>query len=544
MNPLTLGSLFSGSGGFELAGKLCGIQPLWASEIEPFPIRVTTKRLPEVRHLGDVRAINGAKIPPVDIISFGSPCTNLSVAGRREGLTGKESSLFYEAIRIIKEMKKETHDNNPRYIIFENVPGLFSSSNREDFRQVLTEIVQIAEPGVPDESADSLGWKTHAKVPACPKDGWPPADVLLGNGWSLAYRTIDAQHFGVPQRRRRIYLVADFMSERAGDILFERQGVRRDFTTGTGAGQGAAVRAEGCAGSTHCGLRCQSSGFSSGHSAKAHGVGFEAEKSPTLRAGAVPATVMALENHPTDSRIKLSGGIVQTLSSRMGTGGGSGPLALCLAGNIIDRSDKNGGNGLGVNEEVSFTLNTADRHAVAFTQEGYKSAGGRFVPARLSVPRDEVCDLHDCAGALSAEPGMKQQTFIMTAGCQTQVCLEQSPTLTARDWKDPPLLGQGYAIRRLTPRECAKLQGFDPDWCAGLETPSPTEEDIAFWAGVFETHRRAVGKAKRPKSRNQIIKWLKNPHSDSAEYKMWGNGICVCCALFVMRGIIEMAREG
>jgi hypothetical protein len=174
-----LGSLFSGSGGFELAGKLCGIQPLWASEIEPFPIRVTTKRLPEVQHLGDVRAINGAKIPPVDIISFGSPCTNLSVAGRREGLTGKESSLFYEAIRIIKEMKKETHDNNPRYIIFENVPGLFSSSNREDFRQVLTEIVQIAEPGVPDESADSLGWKTHAEVPACPKDGWPPADVLI-----------------------------------------------------------------------------------------------------------------------------------------------------------------------------------------------------------------------------------------------------------------------------------------------------------------------------------------------------------------------------
>jgi DNA (cytosine-5)-methyltransferase 1 len=124
------------------------------------------------------------------------------------------------------------------------------------------------------------------------------------------------------------------------------------------------------------------------------------------------------------------------------------------------------------------------------------------------------------------------------------VCLEQSPTLTARDWKDPPLLGQGYAIRRLTPRECAKLQGFDPDWCAGLETPSPTEEDIAFWTGVFETHRRAVGKAKRPKSCNQIIKWLKNPHSDSAEYKMWGNGICVCCALFVMRGIVETAREG
>jgi DNA (cytosine-5)-methyltransferase 1 len=507
---LTLGSLFSGSGGFELAAKLCGVKPLWASEIEPFPIRVTTKRLPEVQHLGDIRAIDGAKIPPVDIISFGSPCTNLSVAGRREGLTGKESSLFYEAIRIIKEMRKETHDNNPRYIIFENVPGLFSSSNREDFRQVLTEIVQIAAP--------------HAEVPAPDKDGWPHADVLLGDGWSVAYRTFDAQYFGVPQRRKRIYLVADFGSERAGDILFEREGVCRDFTAGTGAGQGAAGGAENGAGGADRGLSCQSAGFSTEHSAKAHGVGYEAEKSPTLRAGAVPATVMALENHPTDSRIKLSGDIVQTLSSRMGTGGGSGPLALCLAGNIIDRSDKNGGNGLGVNKEVSFTLNTADRHAVAFTQN----------------QRDEVRDLRGCAGALTAEPGMKQQTFVMTAGGQTQVCREQAPTLTARDWKDPPLLNHNYSIRRLTPRECAKLQGFDPDWCAGLETPSPTEEDIAFWARVFETHRRAVGKAKRPKSRNQIIKWLKNPHSDSAEYKMWGNGICVCCALFVMRGICEM----
>ena len=193
-----------------------GIQPVWASEIEPFPIRVTTKRLPEMKHLGDISKIDGAKIEPVDIIAFGSPCTDMSVAGKRAGLGGEQSVLFYQAIRIIKEMRRATDGKHPRFIVWENVPGAFSSNKGSDFKAVLDAVVGIAEPG--------------AQVPAPDNGRWPQADVLLGDGWSVAYRTLDAQYLGVAQRRKRIYLVADFGSERAGEILFEQEGLRRDFT--------------------------------------------------------------------------------------------------------------------------------------------------------------------------------------------------------------------------------------------------------------------------------------------------------------------------
>ena len=137
---LTLGSLFDGSGGFPLGGVLAGITPIWASEIEPFPIRVTTARFPNMKHYGDISTIDGSELEPVDIISFGSPCQNLSVAGKREGLDGDRSSLFYEAIRIVKEMREATNGKYPRYIVWENVPGAFSSNKGEDFKAVLTEI--------------------------------------------------------------------------------------------------------------------------------------------------------------------------------------------------------------------------------------------------------------------------------------------------------------------------------------------------------------------------------------------------------------------
>ncbi|MGN0588366.1 MAG: DNA cytosine methyltransferase, partial [Ruminiclostridium sp.] len=136
-NVLTLGSLFDGSGGFPLGGLLAGIEPVWASEIEPFAVRVTTKRLPQMKHYGDVSALNGAELPPVDIITFGSPCQDMSIAGKRSGLDGSRSSLFYEAVRIIKEMRCATNGKYPRFIVWENVPGAFSSNKGEDFRCVL-----------------------------------------------------------------------------------------------------------------------------------------------------------------------------------------------------------------------------------------------------------------------------------------------------------------------------------------------------------------------------------------------------------------------
>lgn len=208
---LTLGSLFDGSGGFPLGGLLAGITPVWASEIEPFPIRVTTKRLPFMKHYGNISAMDGGKIEPVDIITFGSPCQDMSVAGRRDGLDGSRSSLFYEAVRIIKEMRCATDGKYPRWICWENVPGAFSSNKGEDFKAVLEAVIGIAEP--------------NAEVPMPEKARWSYADLYMGDGWSVAYRTLDAQYWGVPQRRRRIYLVADLAGGSAGKILFESEGL-------------------------------------------------------------------------------------------------------------------------------------------------------------------------------------------------------------------------------------------------------------------------------------------------------------------------------
>lgn len=189
--PLTLGSLFDGIGGFPLAGKYAGMRPVWASEIEPFPIRVTEKRLPEMKHYGDIHGLHGAKLEPVDVITFGSPCQDVSIAGRREGLSGGRSGLFFEAIRVIREMREATNGEYPRWAVWENVPGALSSHNGEDFRQVLESLVRVQEP--------------EADVPL-PADGkWLPAGEIMGNGYALAWRVLDAaQGWGVAQRRKRI----------------------------------------------------------------------------------------------------------------------------------------------------------------------------------------------------------------------------------------------------------------------------------------------------------------------------------------------------
>ena len=182
---LTLGSLFSGSGGFELGGLISGIAPLWASEIEPFPIRVTTKRLPQVEHYGDVSTLDGAKLPPVDIITFGSPCQDMSIAGKREGLGGSRSSLFYQAVRIVKEMRCKTDGRYPRFVVWENVPGAFSSNKGEDFKAVLEEICKVKDPCV--------------YVPGSAK--WQNAGEILGDGYSVAWRVFDAQFWGSPPEK-------------------------------------------------------------------------------------------------------------------------------------------------------------------------------------------------------------------------------------------------------------------------------------------------------------------------------------------------------
>ena len=652
-NNLTLGSLFDGSGGFPLAGLLAGVRPVWASEIEPFPIRVTTKRLPFVNHLGDINGIHGDEIEPVDIITFGSPCTDMSVAGKRAGLGGKQSSLFYEAVRIIKEMRCATDGKYPRFIVWENVPGAFSSNKGEDFRCVLEEICSVKDEGV--------------SVPGPPKGKWPNAGEIVGDGYSVAFRQIDAQLWGVPQRRKRIYLVGDFAGWGAGKILFESEGVSGYSAEGFRAWQGAARHTEegaGAAGGVRgvvaclcdqgglrmdvmedmaCTLRAEAhhppcvldaAGFCTEHSAQARGIGYEKETSPTLRAGTVPAAV-ALENHPADSRVKLSGdGKVQTLTSRMGTGGGNVPMVMDAETPKtlkIRAGGGSGGKGPIIQEDRSATLSCNNDQTVFVPVQAYGicskdsnamksdnphsgfydaatartldgnggnpscNQGGIAVvePEGMSAfhinQRDEVIDLHGKSGALMATRNMQMQTFVLQgsmigrddkngpqgsginkdvsftldatdrhAVAQPTYCTsknshftraerELANTLVATDYKDPPVINDlkeepDYIVRRLTPTECARLQGFPDWWCDGLGTEDPTEDELAFWREVFETHRKIMGTSKKPKTDRQIVKWLKNPHSDSAEYKMWGNGIALPNAYFVLAGIVYYAQ--
>lgn len=229
---ITMGNFFSGSGTWELAAKLCGAVPVWESEIEPFPVELEAKRFPECKQLGDITKVNGAEIEPVDIMTNSSPCQDLSVAGKRQGMTaGSEtrSSLFHEVIRITKEMRNEDYRRqrsvgrsdvdirlHPRIWCWENVPGALSSNNGEDFRCVLEEIAKIVQSSV--------------HVPE-PNGKWSNAGIVEGRGWSIAWCIRNAANEGVPQRRRRLFLVADFRGNSAGEILFKRTGLSWNFET-------------------------------------------------------------------------------------------------------------------------------------------------------------------------------------------------------------------------------------------------------------------------------------------------------------------------
>ena len=365
---LTLGSLFDGSGGFPLGGLLSGITPVWASEIEPFPIRVTTKRLPFMKHYGDVSRMDGGKIEPVDIITFGSPCQDMSIAGRREGLDGSRSSLFYEAVRIVKEMRCATDGRYPRYIVWENVPGAFSSNKGADFQSVLEEI------------CSAKGYKIDPARPA----KWPAAGEIVADDFSLAWRVFDAQYWGVPQRRKRIYLVADFAGGSAGKILFESEGVSGYTPQGFRPWQGAAGAFKEGAGASGCvclndqggsrmdvtedvaaTLRAENhghppcvmgaAGFCTEHSAQARGIGYREETSPTLRAGTVPAAVY--ENHSQDTRYTGPLETAPTVNATYGMGGNNQPFVVETPKTLKIRSGcKGGGKGALIQDNKSATL--------------------------------------------------------------------------------------------------------------------------------------------------------------------------------------------
>jgi len=483
---LTIGSLFDGAGGFPLAGTYAGLTPTWLSEIEPYPIRVTTKRFPEAKHIGDITKINGGKITPVDVITFGSPCTDMSIAGKREGLNGKQSRLFHEAVRIIKEMREATNGKYPAFIVWENVHGAFSSNKGEDFKQVLEEICQIKNPRV--------------SIPRPDGEKWFDAGEIVGDGFSLAWRTLDARYWGVPQRRRRIFLVGDFTGRRAGRILFEREsvsgytptdGIERKRIAGdiaVGVGNAIAFEPGACSrvdghiwddgatralrshmGDNQLAVAIETAAGFNGHKSITGNICYNDEQSPCIETKMPPNVIypkqaIAIENNSQDSRLKIcDDGNVQTLTQKMGTGGNNTPMVMCAE-----------------------TIN-------ALCSSDYKGVGNQYV---------------------------NDNKLVIESNNESK-----------------------YIVRRITPLECCRLQGFPDDWCADLETPNPTEQEIDRWSAIFETHRLAVNPGIKPKTRNQIKKWLKNPNNDSAQYKMWGNSLAIPCAYNVLKGIADELRK-
>jgi len=491
-NQLTLCSLFDGSGGFPLGALLAGIKPVSSSEIVPFATLVTSRRLPDVKHYGDVSEIKGSDLEPVDIITFGSPCQDMSIAGRRVGLDGERSGLFYQAVRIIKEMREATDGKYPRYCVWENVPGAFSSNGGDDFKAVIEAVIGVKEEGI--------------EVPAPDKNKWPKADVYLGDGWSLAYRVFDTQYWGCPQRRKRIYLVADFAGERAGEILFESESLRGNS---------------------------QESG--------------EAREDPSGNAeGSIRRNDQAKCLNPWDvqgKRIMDISGVAGSLYAGERTfGGGESYVAYCLQGNMIDRTDKAGCDGKGFREDTCYTLNTIDHPAVAYPIENH-AMDSRVTLKQPDEPCQTLssrmgtggCNVPMILEAVSVGNGQLHQMGMEEVARPLDCMHDQQVVLYKQERK--------YIVRRLTPTECARLQGFPDWWCTDLAIPDPTDEQVAFWTEVWETWRKVTSPDSKPKTEKQIRRWLASPYTDANEYKLWGNGISLPIVYFVLSRIVKATEE-
>lgn len=416
MAEMTLGSLFDGIAGFPLAARRQGIKTVWVSEIEPDCIDIAKRHFPEALQLGDITQIDGAKIHVVDIISFGSPCQDLSVAGRQAGLDGSRSGLFMEAVRITREMREKTNGQYPKYIIWENVAGAFSSNKGEDFRRVLEEITQsnISMP-------KSGKWATAGMV----GNEGPGGDVQC-----TAWRLLDAQFWGVPQRRKRIYLVNDFGNGRAGQILFECESVLGYHSQGGAEEQGNSDNSENSLTGTDC-----------------RGMAEDADGQ------------MKLDFGRTADGIYINAKTSVTLMGNAGGGGGKTGLYLLpvytIAGNVIGRNEKNGGHQLGVNQDIAPTLTGADRHAVAYAagflpKAGAKAGGIGYTkeasPTLMSQHRPAVVYGYTQSGYGEFKEGvgtLKKSRGAAGGGSETLAVIMERIAAAVK-----------YRVRRLTPLEC------------------------------------------------------------------------------------------
>lgn len=386
-----------------------------------------------MNHLGDITKIRGCAIPAVGCVIGGSPCQDLSIAGKRAGLAGARSGLYMEQIRLIKEMRwRDTSDGwagmsiRPRYMVWENVPGAFSSNGGKDFAAVLEEAIKVAEPKAP-------------AVPV-PEKGWPTSGCLMGDEWSIAWRVLDAQFWGVPQRRRRIVLIADFGGLTAPEILFVRESLSGDTEPGGEKRKGFAGSSEsGAAYAVRVRGGCDGGG---------KGALVQKDLSGTLGCNNDQTVFQILENHPADSRVNIKkDGVFPTLTSRMGTGGGNVPLM--------------------------------------FRQQRFGS-----------YARDNV------AGTCQARDGKDGTTNLVCAvDCRNGTeNPDTNGTLQAKSTGGQGLnlnnvVREAMTVRRLTPLECERLQGFPDGWT-----------DIGGWVDSNGKKRQTT---------------------DSARYKALGNSIAL-----------------
>ena len=539
-------------------------------------------------------------------------CQNLSIAGKRAGLDGKQSSLFFQAIRIIKEMRCATDGRYPRFIVWENVPGAFSSNKGEDFRAVLEAVCSVKDGDI--------------SVPGPPKGKWANAGCIMADGFSLAWRVVDACLWGVPQRRKRIYLVADFTGGSAGKILFESEGVSGYTPQGFRAWQGAAGGAApgiGAAG----GICLNDQGGSR--------MDVTDDVTCTLRAEAHhPPCVLeqaVFENHSQDTRYTGPLETAPTVNATYGMGGNNQPFVVETPKTLkIRAGGGSGGKGALIQDDKSATLSCNNDQTVFVPFcKGTRPHSAEEAPTwkdgevantlntfdigesrcnELVVQAFGICSKEsnamksgnphsgfyeaqtartldcNCNNPSSNQGGIAVVAYLTYCTSKNSYFMraekELANTLVATDYKDPPVINDlrtasgkdifgtisasmgskqwlgnqeafsgdyhivepDYIVRRLTPTECARLQGFPDWWCDGLGTENPTEEDMAFWREVFETHRKIMGTSSKPKSDSQIRKWLEDPHSDSAEYRMWGNGCALPNVYFVLCGIVYYAQ--
>lgn len=548
-------------------------------------------------------------------------CQDLSVAGKRAGLkheaNGDEettrSGLFMEAVRIIKEMREKTDGVYPRFAVWENVPGAFSSNKGEDFRTVLEELIKIVEP--------------TAAMPAVPPAGWPYADVYCGDGWSLAYRVLCAQYWGVPQRRRRIYLVLDLRGQRAGEVLFEREGLRGYFAEGGSPWQGSAGDAEGGAGAADrpCLLKirseCEGGGkgplvqenksatlscnndqylfqpvtLEPGIAAREGGHIYEGvsgtlranagdnqmavanavntpilddqggaqisvrtdDKAPTLRAethGNLPCVLEAAGLDGYNST--LTGGVEATLGVNCGMSTGRNGVVVD-AGFCPEMGAK--ARDIGYEAEKGPTLRAGAVPGVCTQVYDARGNGdGATVPTltgdhenRITDYTSVVCAAHGQANAevsVDRSPCLNcnheqpivfdKEVYNSGVGATGGAYIaERGPAPTLRGTGHPPGVCTRYIVRRLTPTECARLQGFPDRWGHPDRKEELTDEEYAFWTTVRATFEAINGREPKTYRREQMLTWYNKLHTDSAEYKMWGNGIALPTALYVMQGI-------